>query len=82
MGRKKPKGALPRLIVYEGRLGWYWRFVAANNRALAIGAEPFSSKHKARDAFTLTLRATLWRTEALAQAIPVEIRPRKRRRAR
>lgn len=33
-----------KVVIVEGRLGWYWRLVARNGRVLAIGAEPFSSK--------------------------------------
>lgn len=41
-----------RLIIYQGvRGGWYWRFIAGNNRTIAIGGELFSSKANALRAF-------------------------------
>lgn len=46
-----------RLIIFRGRLGWYWRLVAGNNRVVAIGGEPFATAGSARRSFnTLIVR--------------------------
>lgn len=47
-----------RLIIHEGlRGGWYWRFVAGNNRTIAIGGEAYSSKSSALRGFKATKSA-------------------------
>lgn len=61
-----------KLIILRRRLGWYWRLVAKNGRILAVGAEPFSSKHKARNAVTLTLFTALWNFERGMDSLPIE----------
>lgn len=64
-----------RLVVFEGRMGWYWRLQARNNRVLAIGGEPFSSARAARRSFR-SLSAKMWRGSG-TQTIVV---PRRRKR--
>lgn len=39
-----------RVQIFYSRLGWYWRVVAANNRILAVGGEPFKTPANARRA--------------------------------
>lgn len=47
--RLKPKH---RLEIYRGAEGWYWRFICINNKKiLAVGAEPFATKHTAHTSF-------------------------------
>lgn len=45
-----------KLVVFKRRKGWYWRFVAPNNRTTAIGAEPFSSALEAANGFERVTR--------------------------
>jgi uncharacterized protein YegP (UPF0339 family) len=57
-----------KLVVFKRRLGWYWRLVAANiaanNRTIAIGGEPYASKGNAHRAFCAMWRK-LEKTESL-----------------
>jgi uncharacterized protein YegP (UPF0339 family) len=39
------------LVLLKGRKGFHWRLVAANNRIIAIGGEPFATKGNALRAF-------------------------------
>lgn len=78
-----------RLIIFEGlRGGWYWRLVAGNGRARAIGGEPFKNATNARRAFN-DLHADLFHAcsptvphkrarMTSAKKIPVQVLPRKR----
>lgn len=66
-----------RLIIFRGRLGWYWRLVSGNNRVVAIGGEPFATAGGARRGFEGgvydSLYARAWRVDVEAQL------PRRRR---
>ncbi len=72
------------LVIFEGRLGWYWRLVAGNNRPIAIGAEPFSSKAAARRALDRVRRLFFicGDSEIGSDNLPLVVAPRARRKVR
>jgi len=66
-----------KLVIFERRLGWYWKVLAANNRKQGIGGEPFSSSRSALTSFQ-RFRAAIATTPAIELA-NIEVRPLKRR---
>lgn len=67
-----------KLVVFQRRLGWYWRLVARNKKKRAIGGEPFSSASAAVRGFK-SLHTDLCQSPPWRGELEVEIVRKKKK---
>lgn len=66
-----------KLVLFQRRLGWYWRLVAGNGRTDRDGAPPFASKRNARRGAAAALCEAAARYHD--EGMPLDVQPLKRK---